>query len=457
MGGGLAGLAAALHAGGAGWRVTLLESRRRLGGRASSFDDADSGRALDNCQHVLMGCCTHLLHLYEVLGVQEAITWHDRTWWLRPDGDRDVLAASRLPAPLHYARSFSHMRGLSKGARRDIRRAMWRVLRLRPVPRGSDATFGELLDAWNQRPEARTGFWDPIIVSALNVPADVVAAHHGVQVIRDGFLASAAAARMGVPSVPLRALYEPAEARLEALGGAVRLGTPATGIAIERRRAIGVQTREAFIRADAVVSALPWEKLDQLIDGEFRSHDTRLQGLHDLGHSPILGVHLVFDRPVLDVPHIVLPRHDVQWLFNRGRLDDGGQHLHAVISAADAWMDLSQDEIRDRVLADVRAACPEAGDAALMQCRAVKERRATFLATTAAERRRPAAAPSAIGTDGGDIEGLYLAGDWCATGWPATMEGAVRSGHAAAEALTGQGLDIAEAPAGWLFKLLCRR
>ncbi|MDP6479997.1 MAG: FAD-dependent oxidoreductase, partial [Phycisphaerales bacterium] len=150
---------------------------------------------------------------------------------------------------------------------------------------------------------------------------------------------------------------------------------------------------------------------------------------------PILGVHVLLDREVMTEPHLVMPGRKTHWFFNKGVRGDGTQHIHAVISGADAWMELKEPEIRRLVLQDVAAAYPAVLDAELVQCRPVKERKATFRATPEAELRRPRAAPTPIGPNGGDIEGLYLAGDWCATGWPATMEGAVRSGYAAAAAI----------------------
>jgi zeta-carotene desaturase len=314
---------------------------------------------------------------------------------------------------------------------------MWR---LGPGGRLSVAsrTFDSLLDEWKQGRRVRELFWEPVIVGACNLAMDEVAAVHGLQVFQDGFLAGRWQATMGVPAIPLETLYEPAIRLIEAGGGEVRFGCSATRLALERRRAIGVETQTQFVRGHAVLSALPWERLDAIIGDRERDLDSRLRELPGLGHSPILGVHLIFDRAVMGEPHLVLPGKAVHWLFNKGTAEDGTQHIHAVISAADAWMDLKEPEIRRRVVQDVSAAYPEASDAHIVQCRPVKERRATFRATPHAELLRPMAAPNPVGPHGGDIEGLYLAGDWCATGWPATMEGAVRSGYAAAAAIAAQ-------------------
>ncbi len=458
IGGGLAGLSAAVRLIDQGMRPIVLESRRRLGGRASSFDDARTSRTLDNCQHVLMGCCVNLLDFYERIGVADAITWHASIPWLRPDGGRDVMRPSGLPAPLHCAGSLRRMRLLDRSMKRQVRRGMWRMLRMSAGDREEAAgqTFAALLDEWGQGADVRRLFWDPIIVSACNLPLDRVGADHAVQVFRDGFMAGRWQSTMGVPAVPLVDLYEPAARCITDGGGVVRLGWSASSLAVEGRRVIGVQTRRALVRGDAVLAAVPWERLAAIVDQRLVQLDGRLPGLERLGHSPILGVHVVVDGPVMDEPHLVLPGRDVHWVFNKGVDESGAQHLHAVISAADAWMDLGEDAIGVKVCDELTAAFPSLADREVLLCRPVKERRATFAATPQARQARPSAAPSPIGITGGDMEGLYLAGDWCNTGWPATMEGAVRSGYLAAQAIAGGPGLVPDPQPGLLVRLLSR-
>jgi len=458
VGGGLSGLAAAVRLIDQGCKPIVLESRRRLGGRASSFDDARSGRTLDNCQHVLMGCCVNLLDFYDRIGASDAVAWHESINWLRPDGGRDVLRPSWLPAPLHLAGSLRRMGLLDRGMKRQVRRAMWRMLRMANADRmeARKQTFATLLDQWGQGAEVRRLFWEPIIVSACNLSLDRVAASHAVQVFREGFMAGRWQATMGVPAVPLVDLYEPATEVILAGGGDIRLGCTASSIAMDARRAVGVQTNREFVRGDCVLVALPWERLGSILDERMTAMDGRLRGLSGLGHSPILGVHIVIDGLVMDEPHLVLPGRGVHWVFNKGVDSDGAQHLHAVISAADEWMDLGEDDIRDHVLGDLAAAYPDISEHAVLLCRPVKERRATFAATPEAESARPGSPPNPIGASGGDIEGLFLAGDWCQSGWPATMEGAVRSGYLAAQAIAGGPGLVADPPAGWLVRLLGR-
>jgi len=181
-----------------------------------------------------------------------------------------------------------------------------------------------------------------------------------------------------------------------------------------------------------VISAVPFDRLLKLCSPTLQAKDARLRNLDHMTTSPILGVHLVYEKPVLDQPHIVLPARATQWLFNKGVDDAGRQHIHAVISGADAWMDLDEADIARRVRQDIDWACPRARSLAPTEVRSVKEKRATFAAVPGFEALRPG--PLANATGG--VDNLILAGDWCDTGWPATMEGAVRSGYAAADAIT---------------------
>ncbi|MEE3001239.1 MAG: hydroxysqualene dehydroxylase HpnE [Planctomycetota bacterium] len=459
IGGGLAGLASAVRLAESGHRPVILETRRKLGGRATSFEDPRSGVVLDNCQHVLMGCCTNLQDLYQRLGVLDAIEWHDTLYWLREDGMLDVLTPGRLPGPLHQARSLRRMRLLDRAEKREVRRACWRLLRMGRPGRMDwrERTFAEFLASTNQSPRVCTLFWEPIIISACNLPPGRVAAVHAIQVFQDAFLPSRFAGMMGLPSVPLRELYDPAEDIITKAGGRIETGCSVRSIAFDDDGVRGVVTADGPLEAKLVLSTVPPDRLDKLVPDHARTGDSRLQNLHRFQCSPILGVHLLLDSPVLAIPHLVLPGRAVQWVFNKGVDEHGQQHLHAVISAADDWMDLDEEAIVERVLEDLSAAAPSIRDRTIVNARSVKERQATFAATPEIEPFRPMSAPSTIGVHGGDARGLYLAGDWCATGWPATMEGAVRSGYIAAEAITGSRCLVEDLPPSWLSGLLSAR
>ncbi|MHC4100681.1 MAG: hydroxysqualene dehydroxylase HpnE [Planctomycetota bacterium] len=435
VGGGLAGLATAVRLADAGYRPTVIESRKMLGGRATSLVDPRTDQLLDNCQHVLLGCCTNLIDFYDRLGVLDDIEWHRTLYWTRARGEIDELKAGRLPAPFHLARSFMKMRLFDRRERRHVARAMWRIIRMGTSDRHrwADRTFAEFLDACGQPRSVVDRFWNVIITSACNLDVQRVGAAYALQVFKEGFLDNHWSYTMGLARVPLVTLYDTAGEVIEAAGGAIALGTSARAIAYNGRRVTGVVSANGFIEAAAVVSAVPFDRLHRLVSPTLQKADARLRSLDRIEVSPILGAHLWFDQPVMDLPHLVLADHDVQWLFNKGLDEQGRQHVHAVISAADEWMPLAEDEILRRVLHDVHEAVPGAIGLEPVQARCIKEKRATFAAVPGLDTHRPSARPHHARGPG--VDNLYLAGDWCDTGWPATMEGAVRSGYAAAAAL----------------------
>jgi len=460
VGGGLAGIAAALRLAEAGIRTTVIETRPRLGGRATSFVDPRSGLVLDNCQHVVMGCCTNLLDLYDRLGVLDRIEWHRATHWADPPNAPREFRPGWLPPPLHFTGSFRRFGVLDFSEKRAVARAMWRLIRIGRAGREPwrGRSFDAFLEHTKQPPRAVERFWQPVIVSACNLPCERVDAAAAMQVFQEGFLGSGFASAVGLSDVPLVELYEPAETIIAAAGGEVRLGVSAKALAFEHDRLTGVVTDEDFIRASAVISTVPPDRLARLCSSTLRAADPRLQRLEEFRTSPILGVHLFFDRPVMTTPHLVLPARATQWLFDKGRDGSGRHHVHAVISAADSWMDLEEREIARRVMEDLRWALPlladeSSGPIEPVEVRSVKEKRATFAYEPGIDAMRPGAAPDLVGTGAG-CRNLYLAGDWCRTGWPATMEGAVRSGYRAAQAITGLGGVKPDLPIGRLAQWL---
>lgn len=459
VGGGVAGIAAAVRLAEAGERVTLIETRKRLGGRATSFGDPRSGRILDNCQHVLMGCCSNLIDLYQRLDVLDRIEWHTKTFWANPPHEPDVMSPGWLPAPAHFTRSFLAMRGFTFEEKRMIGRAMWAMIRMglkgRLTWRGK--TFAAFLETTGQSPAVVLRFWDPVIISACNLAVDRCDASYALKVFQEGFIGSAWAAAMGISTVPLVELYERATAIIEGAGGAVDLGTSAKAIAYDGTRATGVVTEHGFVPAAFVVSAVPADRLDKLASDTLKSADRRLRSLLSIRSSPILGVHLFFDAPVMTTPHLVLPGRGTQWLFDKGTVERGDagdgpplHHVHAVISGAEAWMELDEATIVERVVADVQWALPQARGLVPVEARSVKEKRATF----AVEPGIDALRPSALADARGGVRNLLLAGDWTDTGWPATMEGACRSGYAAAAAVTESGGVLDDVPIGLFARIL---
>lgn len=430
VGAGLAGLACAIRLAERGVPVRVIETRQRPGGRATSHIDPRGGM-IDNCQHVAMGCCHRYLALCGTLGVLGTFSWSTTQTWIEPGGRRSRIESVALPAPFHFAPSFASARFLSLRAKAAIAYAM-ATIAVAPWRAWVGATFAEFLDSVHQESEERERFWSPVIVSACNLDVARVDASLALRVFREGFLASRRAAMIGVPRVPLGSLYHAAEGLIARAGGELSLSTSVARIHADRVECADGE----IVRGRAIVVALPPERCDALVDASAR--DERFDCFSRLAHSPILGVHLWLERPVLDVPHAVLvdssPDHRVaiQWLFAKqgeqaGSVSPGqwAQALHGVISAADAWMDSTDRQIESRVRADLNACLGSNAGDAVVRVVAIKERRATFAATPAFERVRPAARGSGP---------LILAGDYTATGWPATMEGAVRSGEAAAEA-----------------------
>ncbi|CAN5780325.1 hydroxysqualene dehydroxylase HpnE [soil metagenome] len=420
-GGGLAGIAAAVALAQARTRVTLIETRKKLGGRATSFADVRSGETLDNCQHVVLGCCTNYLSLLDRLDARRHLRWTHTQHWIEPGGRTSMIAPGMLPAPLHFLGSVLGARFLSLGEKIALGRAMRTILKARRAE-WRTRTFADFLTAARQPERLVRRFWAPVVVSACNLNVERVCAAAALQVFQEGFLASATAADVGLSAVPLVELYAGVEAIIAKAGGTLRLGCSVARLDATQI----VTTTGETISADRVICALPPERAAEVASDALRAADGRFDMYSRLTHSPILGVHLRFDRGVLKTPHAVLVDGSVQWLF---RKDDTGHALHAVISAADDWMALTEAEIAERVRREIAEYLPAARDARLLWARAVKEKRATFAVTPEAEALRPPPLPAAWR---GPVPAVILAGDAVQTGWPATMEGAVRSGYAAA-------------------------
>ncbi len=424
VGGGIAGIAAAIRLAEAGVRVVLLETRRKLGGRATSFNDVRTGEVIDNCQHVAMGCCTNYIDLCRRLGVLDKIEWRREVHWVEAGGRTSTIRPGLLPAPGHFTGSFLGVKFLTLAEKAALARAMVAII---ATDRGLHRarTFGDWLREHHQPAGVVEKFWSPVVVSACNLDVDRVCAATALHVFQEGFLAHRDAATVGVSRVPLLELYDRAEEVIASSGGELRLGQSVQSV---RERAV-VTVDGQTLGADAVILAVPPERAARLIDPAVAARDDRFARLGEITHSPILGVHMTFDRPVLPLHSAVLVSRPTQWVF---RKDSEGRKLHAVISAADDWVALTEDEITRRVVADLVACFPDARDAAVVSSRPVKEKLATFAATPEIEAIRPATVGESR---------ILLAGDYVQTGWPATMEGAARSGYMAAAAAMGRRAD----------------
>ena len=461
VGGGVAGIAAAVRAVDAGWRVELIETRTKLGGRATSFDDVRSGAELDNCQHVVMGCCTNVLDLYERLGVLGELDWHETLWFARGGGAMDALSiAPVLPAPAHYAPSFARMRLFSWGEKLAISRAFLAILRMGPGGRvrWRGRAFGEFLGEQRQPARVIELFWDPVVLSACNLASARCDAAHALKVFDEGMLAHRFAGAVGVSRVPLARLYDRVGTLVASTGGSLRLRTSARALAFDGTRITGVVCNDGVVPVQAVIAAVPPDRLAKLCSATLRAADKRLANLERLEFSPILGVHLAFARRVLARANLALPGRATHWLFAHEA--DGAaraafvQRIEAVVSAADGWVGLSEAETTRRVVADMAWALGEPEDSLardLVWSRPVLEKRATFASTPGVDAIRPRAAVEAGDLKGG-VANLFVAGEWTDTGWPSTMEGATRSGYAAAAACTGGGGVLPDLPPAGLVR-----
>ena len=444
IGGGLAGLSAACALVDAGMSVTLFERRPYLGGRASSYEHPGTNETVDNCQHVLLGCCTNLIDFYRRLGVGEKIQWFDVLNFIEPGGRLSRLGPSFLPAPFHSTPSFMRAKFLSIGDKDAIARGL---LALMPgLPAETPETFLSWLERHGQTPRAIQRFWEPVLVSALNESLDRMSVHYAAQVFRESFLKSAAAGRMGVPSVPLSELYGVAGDYIRKRGGGVLLRSSIEALqsAVE-----GVQLTVSgkIIAFDYAVSAVPFDGVAKLLANQ--APDGLPEKLQRFETSPITGIHFWFDRKVTDLPHAVLLDRTIQWMFNKSRLQekqDAGSYLELVVSSSKTLVERSKQEILDLALAELQEFFPAIADATVLKSTVIKEIKATYSALPMSDAYRPQAATA--------WPRFFLAGDWTATGWPATMEGAVRSGYGAADALLGSHSNLkADLPASGLMRI----
>lgn len=414
-GGGLAGLASAAALGQAGYSVDLLESRAFLGGRATSYALPDS-EVIDNCQHVLLRCCSNLLDFYGRLGVADAIEFHRRFYFIEPGGRVSELERGNwLPAPIHFTGSFLGLDCLSLGDKIAIGRAMAAMLFEHHTRTDLDRiSMLDWLREKNQPARAISRFWNQVLVSAVNEELDRMAASHGHQVFRLSFLGSREAYEMGIPSVPLGELYGEAAWAARVPNVRIHFRSPVERIASEAGRPV-VHAAGRTWTPDAVVCALPFERVNAAVPEAGLDFST-------WQHSPITGIHLWFDRPVTELPHATLLDRTVQWFFNKG----GGRYLQIVVSASRSLVEMPRQQVIDLTIAELAEFLPLVREARLEKAHVVKEVRATFSAAPGLV--RPPATTR--------VPGLVFAGDWIDTGWPATMEGAVRGGYLAAEAIT---------------------
>ena len=433
VGAGFAGLSAAVRLARRGARVLVVEERRRLGGRASAFADPETGEVVDNGQHALFGCYHETFAFLREIGTEGDVRLEERLDLEIVDrsGQRSRLSSASLPPPLHLVGGLLRWPALRWSDKIAALRAGLALRRLAGSDRdraGSDRqTVNEWLRAHGQTPRLSEVLWEPLAVAALNQSPDVAAAGPFVEVLARMFNGSRRDAAIGLPMKPLDQLYaEPARRWLEDAGHQLQIGAPAR-LLVEGARAVGVEIDGERTVAGHVVSSVPWFA--------FPAFAASVPALADLSASagamrasPIVTVNLWLDRTVTDAPFVGLPGRTFQWVFDKGRLfGETWSHLSLTSSGAEDIVGWTNDALVAHARRELAEALPAAASAIVRRSTAVRERRATF-SLAPGEPPRP-------GVDT-PVQGLFLAGDWTDTGLPATIEGAVASGHRAAERAT---------------------
>jgi len=408
------------------------------------------GSEVDNCQHVTLGCCTNLANFYSRVGAGEKIRFYDRLYFADAQGQRSIIEAAPLPPPLHMAPSFLLFRALTLADKSAIANAMLAIARAGGnPPRIEGISMLDWLHRMKQTPAAIERFWRVVLVSALDEELARTDARYGIEVFWKAFLGNSTGYRVGIPTVPLADLYEGCREAIVRQGGEVRLRCGISKIHVVGNCFTGaVMDDGTEVLADACVSAVPHDALLDLVPPECSETNAPLEGLRHLKTSPITGVHLWYDRQVMTEPFLTLLDHTTQWVFNKTFLyksdetnhgtvrpseeqaataGDQGQYLQLVISASYDLIPRSRQEIIERCRRELADVLPLTREAQLRKATVIKEVNATFSPEPGSDRWRPAQRIP--------LPNLYLCGDWTRTGWPATMEGAVRSGYLAAEAL----------------------
>jgi squalene-associated FAD-dependent desaturase len=436
IGGGLAGLAAATALAPRGFQVTILESRNRLGGRAGSFTDPATGQLIDACQHVSMGCCTNFKHFTRAVGIDRWIQPQPCLYFMTRDRRVSEFRADPVPAPFHLARSFWYTHFLTFPEKVRIACGL---AALALTNSQSDSSLQDWLSRHWQNSSTVDRFWGLILTSALNEIPDSLGRRYARKVFLDAFLRHRRGFEVEIPTVPLGRLYgEELQQWFQEHQVEIRFHSAVRRICIAHGRVQHLELRDGQQeQANWYVATIPFDRLLDVLPEEIIAAHPVFSNMRKLEVSPITSVHLWWDRPVLSLPHVVLVGGVGQWIFNRGETAPGEHYVQVVVSAARQFRSSGEpgcgstrsrhEEVEHFIEEELRQLSPAAAGAKLLRTRVVTEHAATFSAVPGVDKWRP--------RQTSPIANLFLAGDWTATGWPATMEGAVRSGYLAAEAL----------------------
>ncbi len=461
VGGGLAGIAAAVALGKAGFLLDLYESNQRLGGRVGSFTDTLSGEQFDYCQHVGMACCTNLVHLIETLNQRS--DWHleDTLHFYSASGKHLPLKAAPLPAPLHMSSLLVRWPGLRISDRFHIGIALLKLMRLND----NDAALDDYAIKWlsaHQSKLAIDRFWNTILVSALGESIERVALRPARKVLLDGFARNRNAYKLLVPNRPLSELFDVEVQKWLTELNNVKLKLGMKVDFVERNHS----DQRCCIRLndgsshtyDAVILCVPWYRIHKLLGiDETGNHNSDDPG--SLQTSPITGIHTWWDKPWMKTPHAVLVDHLCQWVFAKNQSGDqensrraDSMYYQIVISSSRHFSLKEPAKVEAALKDDLRNVFPLICNASMLQCKVVTDPRSVFSVTPESDRFR-------WSHDRLADQQIWLAGDWTETGWPATMEGAIRSGFLAAKSVANKfhhqfELPIADLKSTWLFRWL---
>jgi len=448
VGAGVAGLAAAEALTRDGANVILLERRAHVGGRAYSYLHPALGEVVDS-QHVLVGCCSNLIDLTNRAGLADRIRWYDRQTWLEPANtargpQATIIQIGSLPAPLHYAASFLRAPMLSLADKLAIARGLMEFRCGAQGHDGAAALDQESVGQWYAR-TGQTGraihhLWEPLVLATLNDSSDNCSMKYAGKVFYELFLSNRSGGRLGIPTVPLSDFYSAVAARIAAQGGRIEMRAGVDSLAQQADGRWMLRSADRDFLADDVILALPFEQTQRLLSsmslagsaGE-EPRSELLATMTRFAHSPYISVLLWFDREITDLDHAWLLDSPLHWFFHKSRIRGypagSGSYVEVVISGSRADLPKSREELLATALSELARFFPEAARARVVKSGVLKEARATFTLPPGEDAARLAQTTA--------IPGLYLAGDWTATGWPSTMEGACRSGRLAAGAVTG--------------------
>ena len=444
VGGGIAGLAATVALAGAGAKVTLLERRPYIGGRAYSYEHPAIEETIDS-QHVVVGCCTNILDLAQQAGMADTIRWYDELTFLEPGGRRSLLRPGNFPAPAHQAISF--LRAPMLNLQDKARIAAGLVRFLRGYPAEDSESFAAWLSRTGQTERAIRHFWEPVVIGALNDNLERCSVKYAGKVFHESFLRSPEAGRLGIPAAPLSQFFAPVAELARKKGATIKLKAGVERIEQIADKRWLVQANDENYTAPSVVLATDFRQTRNLLAS--LQEPLPNEGFEKFIPAPITTIHLWYDRDVMGLDHAVLLDTRIQWMFAKSRIRrwpaERGGYLELVISASWPELKMSREQILSSALQEIEMFFPAVKQAKLLKSGVLKEARATFSVVPGLDAFRPNQATQ--------WPGLYLAGDWTATEWPSTMEGAVRSGRLAAGALMGDSgrFMAAETPAsGWM-------